>query len=356
MTADLSYQSLCWLVNDTATTLSRKEIKQSVLPPLTNALCTDTTKNIHLLQEHIRFWLVCQYNNVTCDMDAPAALTESELETIITETETTGVYTPQTILIPALYRYLLNPHNTTKKWYDRTMGCVLGALRQQYIHQHLHITQHTPTDAVSLYCTRIRHIMCKWAPICKYERTGDIYIHNLLCTKLTLDRQTMIPHKIAPYDAITDQYGLSANDHFRCHLDLQPDTKLLQVQWDNRHDTDGFLFLLGVLFENLDGVSVAILCNGDIPRGAQQSTPFFFILSEHCNVGVGRVFGVGMGTQLYIASAQHPHTSSIHLYLQLLSGSTCPASVSYMKHACETPDTVGVTNPLYPMCKALSEL
>jgi hypothetical protein len=201
--------------------------------------------------------------------------------------------------------------------------------------------------------------LCKWAPICKYERTGDAYIHNLLRTKLTLDRQVLIPHKIAPYDAIADQYGLSANDQFRSHIDMQPDSKLLQVQWEDRSDTDGFLFLLGVLFENLDGVPIAILCNGDIPRSVQQSTPFFFILSEHCNLGVGRVFGVGKGTQLYVASAEHPHTSSIYLYLQLLSDSTCsscPLPVSHMKHACETPNTVGITNPLYPMCKMLSEL
>jgi hypothetical protein len=359
MAADLSYQTLCWLVNDATTILSRDEIYQTVVPLLTNALCTDTTTNAHLLQEHLRLWLVYQYNHIIKDMEVPTAPVESELETLIKDIETTGVYTPQTILKPALYRYLLDLHNTTEKWYTRTMGCVLGALRQQYVHQHLHFTQHTPTESVLLYCRRIQHILCKWAPICKYERTGDAYIHNLLRTKLTLDRQVLIPHKIAPYDAIADQYGLSANDQFRSHIDMQPDSKLLQVQWEDRSDTDGFLFLLGVLFENLDGVPIAILCNGDIPRSVQQSTPFFFILSEHCNLGVGRVFGVGKGTQLYVASAEHPHTSSIYLYLQLLSDSTCsscPLPVSHMKHACETPNTVGITNPLYPMCKMLSEL
>lgn len=342
-----SYAVINWLINDKETVFSSED-QHFLRLCLETVLCTDTPPNIHLLHEHFVHWAKLARPTTACEpLSLPCVLEH------IQTAENKGVYPADPFLTPQFWARVLLPGANINVWYDGVVGCVLSAMRQQFVREKMHTSQSSLAGNVAIQCRRVQYIITKLAPSCKYEKTGDNYITAWLLTKLALRRQVLIPQCVTPYDGIAAQYSKDANDLVRPHLDTSPDVKIHHVQWQNTHDLDGFLFVIGVLAEHLDNLQCHILSNGDVPKGMYMDIPYFFLFSSQCDVGMGDVFGCGYKENLYLAPAENPHTSTILLYLQLLAGPSCPSSVCNMKQACEAPDTVPITSSLYTMCEQL---
>jgi hypothetical protein len=278
-----------------------------------------------------------------------------EVDNIISTVAENGAYTSAVFQCASIYDYTLTMGYDRQKRYNNVMGCIIASLRQSHLKTHMNFHSYDSLPGNSHFLRRVQQMLRMLAKKCTYERSGDVYIHTLLRSKLQAFRQTLLCTKEPPYDAISAQYGSSANELVRPYIDMDPEMKSQHVEWDNTLDLDGFQFVVGVLREALDGCKCTILCNAEIVNGLSLDVPYFFVISEFMDLGIGTVFGYGIREHLYIAPKENPHLNTIFAFISSALHHTVP-SISDFRQACVDPSLLAASSPFFSISESLVQL
>jgi len=343
---DMSAPGLVWMINAGLNEMSDQD-KQDIKNRLHDILCTHGNSSIPVIQEHL---CMCVFLNQSENIENTIEL--NVLDKLILETEKSGKYDKCIWQKEEIYNYILTMGYDKQPRFNTVLGCVLSSLIVSYIEKNMTFNLYNSVDTYDSEKQRMKSLLRALSKKCTYERTGDVYIHCLLKSKLYAHKKTLLGTKDTPYDAISAQYESDANELVRPYMDTDPDSKIQEVKWNSTSDLDGFQFVVGILREALDGFACRILCNTDIAQGILLEQPYFFVISEHLNLGVGSVFGYGIRNQLYIAPHEQPHLNTIYSFLSSPLHISTHSLVEF-RTACNTPELLSASSPYYSISESI---
>ena len=343
---DMSSPGLAWMINAGLDQMSNQD-REYIKRQLHDILCTRGNVSVPVIKEHLSMWAFLSRTSNTDD-----SIAMHELDKLISESKKTGKYDKCIWQKNEIYNYIVTLGYDKQPRFNNVMGCVLSSLIASYINDNIVFDAYDSMDTHESSRQRMKSLLRALSKKCTYERTGDVYIHCLLKSKLYAHIKTLLGTNNTPYDAIAAQYESDANELVRPYMDTDPDSKIQDVQWNNTSDLDGFQFVVGILREALDGFNCTILCNTDIAKGVLLDHPYFFVISEHLNLGVGSVFGYGIRNKLYIAPHDQPHLNTIYSFLSSPLHLSTHSLVEF-RTACNNPELLSASSPYYSISESI---
>lgn len=219
-----------------------------------------------------------------------------------------------------LQRYIISISIESQELYFNVIGFLIQNECKTQITDCYNIQQlvFDDTDESREIIKRMKRIFYVYAEKCTYERTGDVYIHYLLRSKLSAWRNAILNETNTPYEMITDEFGQTANAIVRPFIEQSPGTKIASIEWNDCTAIDSFHFIVGLLRELIDGYDGKILVNSEIAKEISHNMPEFFVCSSDFDLGVGTTYGFKTKTQLFLAPAKEPLLGTLFTYI-----STC---------------------------------
>lgn len=352
MPEELTSEAICWLMQEGYAEYRAAGKMDELFTQLRLALVQTTATTIHLLKEGLGILLSILHEKPHDTHDT--TLQETFGGEVLSALEQSGDYNEEQLLD---YRYIdaaIRRQADGSKLQQFYLGSVLASVCSSEL-RHTFSFQPAPVVNTS-ELQRLKYILGFLAKKCTYERTGDVYIHTLLRSKLYAYRQALLCDNQTPYDNIAEQYVRQANDLVRPFIDTDPDVKFEQVQWNNAGDLDGFHFLAGVLREALDGVHCPLYVNTAIVRAPLLSgdQPYLFCISAHFHVPGGLMFGYGVGRQLFYAPPETlSHLLVLHHFIFAARTSECPPALADLCQACVDPGNLSSSSPLHTLAEEL---
>ena len=157
-------------------------------------------------------------------------------------------------------------------------------------------------EADPVVSERLGLMLAKAAAMCTYEKRGDEYVFGVLRLMLEPERDAVLCGE-TPYQAITAQYGASANDIVRPMLDQMPSTIVAGIDASSPEPAQ-LVRAMGLLYESLDGDCGRVRINADLFHGDG--------LVAFRNFGQwGDGFGYRVGTTVYVGHPVFPLASTL---------------------------------------------
>jgi len=307
----VSSDGLIWFMKVHLPTATNEEIERAIIQLRLSFVCFDIPSD-NIRDEIIICWCYLQTRLCTKEMlksyrYANLAIKEICAKEIISEEEVT-----------ILQRFLITLGVETNILYRLALGTMIVHESNVYIKQKYTIDQlvFDDTDENRQIIQRFKKILNVYSEKCTYERTGDIYIHMLLRSKLSAWRNALLNDEITPYDMITDQYGGIANTIVRPFIEQSPATKMAGVSWKDTANIDSFHFVLGLVRELLDGYQGTILVNTAISRDVQSKLPELFVCSSDFDLGFGHTYGFRYENKLHLAPVYEPLIGTLLFYIE----------------------------------------
>jgi len=265
----------------------------------------------------------------------PSAL---EIDTIIDK----DTYTADDAAL--LYKHILRPKAEAHTNIDNALGSILKYHSIQHILSTYDVVQ-LDIHTVQLERDRFKQIVSAYANKCTYERSGDTYIHLLLKGKLKSYKNALLSNNTPPYDAISQEYGDSANTLVRPYIETPPSAKILHVKWHDSMDLDGFHFVTGLLRELLDGLNCTIHINTHICHCSSPDIPYLFACTLDFDVGFGSSYGYIYKHKMHLPpKSDAPLTDFFLGYLAACSHARIQA-VADMHTALYNPNALAASSP-----------
>lgn len=354
MESHANVESICWLTTQGMQEMDTSE-QNVVMTKLVNIICCEGFDNVYVCKEYVALYSVLRLLTCSCEKEPPV-MDNPRLDKYIKDIDEEGEYNVIARDFRSICRYIHTPGNDKHGRFNNIIGIVIGYLcRKTLTTEFSRSINNLSYDSTSDGLLRMRHMLSVLSQKCTYERTGDIYIHTLLKSKLPTYISSLIVNTGTPYDAISKYYDSDANDLVRPFMNTDPDVKFDNVQWQSTTDLDGFHFLVGLLREFLDGCDCTLLYNHTIARGLRLSRPYFFVMSNYFHLENGVCFGYGVGNKLWIAPQQDPHLLTIHGFLTAHKGKQIPSLTDFYS-ACFSPDSLPSSSPFYALCEDFVKL
>lgn len=254
---------------------------------------------------------------------------------------------------PSMFACFLTP--TTTHFDDRTVGSVVAAIQAEFLSS---VNIDTVEGGPDAELCRLRYLLTTFAAKCTYEKSGDVYIHTLLRSKLSAWRATLLPFQCTPYDAISDQFGDDANDVVRPFFETQAGTRMTDTTWKHSRDRDLVHFLSGILKETFDYDDFPVYSNTDIAVGVTTTKPFMFTIdSSILDLGCGTTAGVGEGTKLLcLGDTACLPLDVVRLYFSVCSLRSASNPFQDTLHAFTAPDTLSTESKFHPLIENLKKV
>lgn len=190
---------------------------------------------------------------------------------------------------------------------------------------------------------RFRMIIANYAEKCTYERSGDIYIHLLLRSKLSSFKNAVTI--TTPYDSISDEYGDAANELVRPFIETSPGVKEKAIKWNGKTDIEDFHFVVSLIREMCDGNEVNICINSFLTQVLDNEVPHLFTFTSDYECIMGKVYGFYHNLRLYIPKkgSESPLTDCLIHFI--LKASEYSEAISQLKTALFDPNQLPATSP-----------
>ena len=162
------------------------------------------------------------------------------------------------------------------------------------------------------------------ATINTYERTGDLYLHELMRGKLSCARQSTLAWRETPMKKLPQQYGPTTNDLVRPFIEKNAADQLAETNWKIVDSTDILVLLATLLREQIDGLPLFVLANDHIPRSESKllkRVPHLFTVNGAVLPLLDSDYGVVFRKTLYVINRQQPYAmlKLIMFYVHKLS-------------------------------------
>jgi len=226
------------------------------------------------------------------------------------------------------------------------------ALKLQEYTLKVAVTQHTDLTIIQLY-----NVLYKVALGCSFERRGDVYLHQVLKTKLQAARKCCLGWLETPLQELPLQYEDNTNKLVRNFIETSASETLDNVNIEHVKDSDIFVLLVSIIQEIIDGVDIFCLVNDDVVRHQNINTdslviPQPIVLTAEFQPELFEGVYVGYVYNNVIYTCRSPKYQLLHVLLQWLEhmtkelgSSESAKSLSEFIEVVVDPDRVVSSNP-----------
>lgn len=159
---------------------------------------------------------------------------------------------------------------------------------------------------------------------CRYERTGDLYLHELMRGKLSPARQAVLAWRETPLKKLPQQFGPTTNELVRPFIEKNAADQLAQTNWKIVDSTDILVLIATLLREQIDGLPLFVLANDHIARSESHSLrklPQLFTVNGGVLPFLDSDYGVVYQKKLFVVDRTKPYAmlKLILFYIHKLS-------------------------------------
>lgn len=164
-------------------------------------------------------------------------------------------------------RYLLGKgtNHNTEAW-----ELMLGRLMAWEVHLRVggydYNSRMVCSDVETAEYERLSRIITAAARVCSFERKKDLYLTQILRTKLFVERIALLAWGEPPMRQIPAQYGPGdeTNQLVRPFIDISPEDRIVSINYKKDRRIDSFVFTVAILQETLDNDNIRLFCNTEI--------------------------------------------------------------------------------------------
>jgi hypothetical protein len=164
---------------------------------------------------------------------------------------------------------------------------------------HLWVTQYSYTAtmfgnaAEQFQADRLARIITAAASVCTFERKRDLFLSEILRTKLNAERLVLLAWGEAPMRAIPAQYGTGeeTNNVVRPFIDVPLSERATGILYRSDRRIDSFVFSIAIVQELVDMDDIRIFTNTEIPFSESDPVAQPFVVCSNF-VGLPTGFGI----------------------------------------------------------------
>lgn len=196
---------------------------------------------------------------------------------------------------------------------------------------------------------RLCDMMTRYSIECKFERTKDLYLHQIARSHLCCERISLINsfgYQSNPLRQISEYIlGDTLTDLITPIIKRPVDEIMASIDWKTESSNHVFILFVSLLQEMMDNHRLLLLTNTHVPLHESTNEAQLFIITENCSV-VSAGYGIIKNKKFVVVDAiEYPIA---HLLLQFIKiRSQQPNNEEYRQllMCCEKPNWVSASNP-----------
>ena len=148
-------------------------------------------------------------------------------------------------------------------------------------------------DQERIESERLARIITAFTRVCTFERKRDLFLSQILRTKLYSERIALLGWSEPPMRQVPAQFGDGdeTNQLVKPYVDITPEDRVYAIDFSNDTSVDAFVFTTSVLQEMLDMDNIRIFANTEVPFSETDTVPQPFVICSNF-VGLPSGFGV----------------------------------------------------------------
>lgn len=221
----------------------------------------------------------------------------------------------------------------------------LNSCNRMQDYSYKSISPRYSTDVAQRLCD----ILIRYSVECKFERTKDLYLHQITRSHLCCERISALNcrgYQSNPLKQISEYImGDELTDLITPIIKTPVDEIMASTNWETETSNHVFILCVSLLQEMMDNHRLVLLTNTHIPFHENTQEAQLFIVSENCSV-ISAGYGIIEDRQFMVMdTVKYPIAYLLLEFITLRSILPNNDEYRHLLMCCESPEWVSASNP-----------